>query len=686
MTRSSALRPMFACVLWVFAFLVFGAAPLPASAAPGDAVEVTEVRRFALVVGANDGGAERVVLRYAVDDANAVAKVMVELGGLQAPDRAVLRDPTPDALVAALERLSTRIRAARSSGANVQFFFYYSGHSDEQGLLLGSERMGYRELRKAIDKVPADVRLAILDSCASGAFTRLKGGKKRAPFLVGASADVKGHAFLTSSSADETAQESDRVGGSYFTHFFTTGLRGAADADGDKQVTLNEAYEFAFDETLAQTEASRGGPQHAAYDINLTGSGDLVLTDLRRNTARLELAAEIGGRVFVRRSGGELAAELYKPKGSAPVLLALEPGLYQVTVDDGDTLRRASKDVRARGRVVLEASELREIQRETTTTRGDARYRDVVFDVGLFPPLSLNGQLARKHGIEDTEIRNTASFSLVWGRSGVVDGVAMSLGGTYVRDRVEGAQISMLASIAPGKVEGAQLSYVVNVAGELEGAQLGTFYNHVSGIRGAQAGFVNFGRDVRGAQLGLINVGRQVKGAQVGLFSFADSADAQVGLFTATREFGVHPGLYTSDTGLLGLALRFPARRTYSEMMMAMHPMGSGESWNFGFAFGVHNPLAHKLFLDIDLATLGVANGLGFRMPIGLMNKLRITVGWQPYERLSVFGGPTLSMLTDQVEEETRETVRPGYGWGSTIYEGSARIRMWPGFTAGVRF
>lgn len=683
MNRSPFRRLFAVGVLWALAFVVLGWPQL--ARAGGEAVQVTEVRRFALVVGANDGGTDRVLLQYAVDDANAVAKVLGEIGGLRGSDRRVLRDPTPDELVAALERMSRQIRAARSRGANVQFFFYYSGHSDERGLLLGSERMDYRALRTAIDKVPADVRLAILDSCASGAFTRLKGGKKRAPFLVGASADVKGHAFLTSSSADETAQESDRVGGSYFTHFFTTGLRGAADADGDKQVTLGEAYEFAFDETLAQTEASRGGPQHAAYDINLTGSGDLVLTDLRRNTARLELSPDIGGRVFVRRMGGELAAELYKPAGSAPVSLALEPGRYQITVDDGDVVRRATKEVRAEQRVVVAPSELAEVSREKTVTRGDDGYYDVPVDGSLFPPLSVNGQLAKKKGIRDTDIRNTASFSALWGRSGAISGVALSMGGSSVQHRVDGAQMSLVASLAPGEVEGLQASVIVNAAGDLSGAQLGTVYNHARRIDGMQGAVVNYSGTVEGAQMGVINAAGQVRGAQVGVFAFADSADAQIAILSATREFGVHPSVYTSETGLLNVALRFPARRTYTELIMGMHPMGRGEAWTFGIAFGVHNPLAHDLFLDVDLATLGVANGLGFRGPTGSVSKLRLMLGWQPYRRLAVYGGPSVVLMQDR-DNRGRETVRPGYAWSSTVHDGSFRLRMWPGFLAGVRF
>ena len=261
----------------------------------------------------------------------------------------------------------------------------------------------------------------------------------------------------------------------------------------------------------------------------------------------------------------------------------------------------------------------------------------------------------------------------------------MSAGGSYVRDRVEGAQLSLFANITPGKVDGAQLSYGANVAGSLRGAQLGV-YNHVNAIAGGQVGAVNFGRDVRGVQLGLVNVGRQVDGVQLGLLAVADSADAQIALFSATREHGVHPSLYTSDTGLLGVALRFPANRTYSEMIMGLHPMGAGEAWTFGLAFGVHNPLAHRLFLDVDLASLGVANGVGFRVPLGFMSKLRVMVGWQPYERLAVFGGPTLSFMADRLDETDRETVRPGYAWSNTVYDGSFRGRMWPGFIAGVRF
>jgi len=65
-------------------------------------------------------------------------------------------------------------------------------------LLLAEDRYSYRTLRDRLDQIPADVCIAVLDACASGAFTRRKGGRVRAPFLVDESASMRGYAFLTS--------------------------------------------------------------------------------------------------------------------------------------------------------------------------------------------------------------------------------------------------------------------------------------------------------------------------------------------------------------------------------------------------------------------------------------------------------------------------------------------------------
>ena len=44
------------------------------------------------------------------------------------------------------------------------------------------------------------------------------------------------------STSSDASQESDEIGGSYFTHYLVSGMRGAADANGDQLVTLAEVY------------------------------------------------------------------------------------------------------------------------------------------------------------------------------------------------------------------------------------------------------------------------------------------------------------------------------------------------------------------------------------------------------------------------------------------------------------
>jgi hypothetical protein len=330
------------------------------------------LQRFTLIVGANNGGADRPQLKYAVSDADRFARVMLELGGVSPENEIVLKEPGVAELLAALARLHTRLAAAQrgaATGGRTEVFIYYSGHADEKGLLLGEDRLSYQTLRDRLDDLPADVRIAVLDACASGAFTRLKGGRKRPPFLVDESASMRGHAILTSSAETEAAQESDRIRASYFTHYLVSGFRGAADVSGDGRVTLHEAYQFAFSETLGRTVDTRGGAQHPSYDINLSGAGDVVITDVRQTTARLVLAEGLEGRFFIRTAAQGLVVELYKPRGRA-VEIGLEPGAYEVRVEREQTALLARTTLADGGSVVLDAAQFGVTTVDATRRRG----------------------------------------------------------------------------------------------------------------------------------------------------------------------------------------------------------------------------------------------------------------------------------------------------------------------------
>lgn len=311
-------------------------------------------------------------LRYAVSDADRFADIVTRMGGVEEADRIVLRDPTRRGLMDALSATAVRAGAAKAGAQRVEAIVYFSGHADEQGLMLGREVVSFPDLRRAIQGIGADVGITILDACASGAITRLKGGHPRPAFLSDVGSEVQGYAFLTSSSEDEAAQESERLRGSFFTHALLTGLRGAADVTGDGKVTLNEAYQFAFNETLVQTTPTQAGAQHPAYDIKMAGTGDVVMTDVRENSASLILSEPYDGRFVVLSGRRHLVAELYKPAGRK-VELGLEPGEYEVYFAEDRHLLKANVALREGQRQELLRSDLKPAERLPTRLRGSER-------------------------------------------------------------------------------------------------------------------------------------------------------------------------------------------------------------------------------------------------------------------------------------------------------------------------
>ena len=341
-----------------------------AIAAPASAGDGDKLRRYAVVIGANNGGAGRTVLRYAGSDAEAIARVLGELGGVRRGDSVLVREPDGKRIDQTFAQMSKRIRAERVRGQRVELLVYYSGHSDEEGILLAGNRYSYGKLRRTIQAVPADVRIAIVDSCASGSFTRIKGGTRRPAFLQDESNRVRGHAFLSSSSADENAQESDRIRASFFTHFLVAGLRGAGDRDRNSVVTLTEAYEFAYHQTVGRTQNTRHGAQHPAYDMHLSGAGNIVMTDLRTTESVLVLPAELSGRVTITDRKGNVVVEVSKAAGE-PLSLALPGDTYTVNVKRGKDGFVATITLEASGQVVLDRSTLEPATAEATAKRGD---------------------------------------------------------------------------------------------------------------------------------------------------------------------------------------------------------------------------------------------------------------------------------------------------------------------------
>lgn len=252
-------------------------------------------RRFALLIGANNGWATDRSLRYAHDDAERVQDVLVQLGQVAQADSTLLLEPTTREVDAALTRIEAELNTTREPAL---FFFFYSGHADASALHLRGPPLNLQALAERLAKTRAGLTLAVVDACRSGAILGTKGGIAVPAVRMVADEPVRGFALLSSSGADELAQESKALAGSIFTHHWVSALRGAGDADGNGTVGLTEAYNYAYERTRIDTQ-STSLPQRPGFRFELKGQGDVPLTRLSSSAATLELEAEPTQRYVV---------------------------------------------------------------------------------------------------------------------------------------------------------------------------------------------------------------------------------------------------------------------------------------------------------------------------------------------------------------------------------------------------
>jgi Caspase domain len=332
-----------------------------------------EVKRYAILIGANRGAAHETPLHFAESDVDAVATTLVSLGGFQSERIVRLLAPTAPRVRKALMELGLRIQEdLRAGGGEAVLFAYYSGHADAQNLHLGETEFPTEELSNLVRLSQAKLKVLLLDACRSGALTRVKGGRPVAPFQIGLQDLLRneGYAIITSSTAGEDAQESEALRSSIFTHHFLAGLRGPGDVNRDRLVTLGEAYNYAAEQTLKTSLGTLAGSQHATFEYDLRGRADPVLADLRSRGGRAELVLGTPGEYLLL--DGESGALLFEAQvKNAETPLVLEPGRYRVRARTRRQVFESEIVLEAGARRALAAGEMRAVPLAQVVRKGE---------------------------------------------------------------------------------------------------------------------------------------------------------------------------------------------------------------------------------------------------------------------------------------------------------------------------
>jgi uncharacterized caspase-like protein len=281
-----------------------------ALARPGPAASQPATREhWAVIVGISTYDNSGIPpARHAVADAEAIYEALVS-AGLE-PDNVVLltdrtdRKPTLRNILWALGTFLARV--ARKDDTVV---IYFAGHGGVEADPRGLERDGLSKylvprdadpedlystalpmdrLHTVFSRLEAEHVIVFLDASYSGAADDRTFGAKMVPrgavdtLFLERLTRTKGRAIVAASRPGEVAVALGELGHGLFTHYLLEGLGGAADADGDGTVSLQELYEYVAPRVTRKAR-SVGARQHPTMNGELDGTMPLIR--LRRRPA-----------------------------------------------------------------------------------------------------------------------------------------------------------------------------------------------------------------------------------------------------------------------------------------------------------------------------------------------------------------------------------------------------------------
>ena len=240
--------------------------PTPVATQPAPTAKV-----WALVVGVASYD-HMPVLRYTDDDAYRFYAFLKSIEGGALPDDQVRvlidEDATRDNVLGTMKEMFGQ------AGPNDLVIFYFSGHGlngsflpfDFDGF---NNKIGHEEIAAIFNKTKAKYKLCIADACHSGGILAVRSGETE-PVLTQyysmLAKSVSGTALIMSSKAEETSLESAGLRQGVFSHFLIRGLKGEADKDHDKAVTVEELYNYIFENVRTYTGNRQSPVIKGTYD------------------------------------------------------------------------------------------------------------------------------------------------------------------------------------------------------------------------------------------------------------------------------------------------------------------------------------------------------------------------------------------------------------------------------------
>jgi hypothetical protein len=358
------------------------------------------------------------------------------------------------------------------------------------------------------------------------------------------------------------------------------------------------------------------------------------------------------------------------------------------------------------------------------------------FQITFVTPLGTNG-------LDAWNTTNNFSINLLAGYNGGLDGIELSGFGSILKNDMKGSQISGFGNITMETAKGFQASGFFNynkgyfngvqttgfaniitndakawqISGfgnittqKLDGAQISGFANYSKGntigqasgftninngdLEGFQiAGFVNVNTErIEGVQVaGFINYTRKLKGVQIAPFNYVDSLEkgTPIGIFSIVKN-GYKTFEISSNETLYGVvSYKTGTKKFYNIISIGASYKNDMVLWGWGYGIGTIKQLKNDWDLAIELLSYKINQDEWFTETLNQNNKLKLTTSKKVSENLNVFGGISwnvnVSETTDHNGNDYKSTISPWNIFDET-YGNNTNVKMYPGFTVGIRF
>ncbi len=152
-----------------------------------------------------------------------------------------------------LEKLRALANRAQKGDKIIVFF---SGHGYPGGIVCYDKTLTYQEINDILSKSEASAKICFIDACHSGSVNDVRDNTQK--YKAPTTGNI---IYMMSSRADEYSMENAWVGHGFFTQALIKGLRGKADANNDKKITVNELFNYVYND-VQHTTAKMNDSQH----------------------------------------------------------------------------------------------------------------------------------------------------------------------------------------------------------------------------------------------------------------------------------------------------------------------------------------------------------------------------------------------------------------------------------------